>query len=89
MNDLTQQIKDRAREIGFHAVGIANIDPNSNKTAATRLQEWLSLGYQADMAWMSDPRRQDIYRLMPTAKTVIALALNYYTPHQRPDRPQA
>ena len=87
MNDLTQQIKDRAREIGFHAVGIANIDPHSTQAAATRLQEWLSLGYQADMAWMSDPRRQDIYRLMPTAKTVIALALNYYTPHQRPDRP--
>jgi len=87
MNDLTQQIKDRAREIGFHAVGIANIDLNSTHTAATRLQQWLSLGYQADMAWMSDPRRQDIYRLMPTAKTVIALALNYYTPHQRPDRP--
>jgi epoxyqueuosine reductase len=84
MNDLTQQIKDRAHAIGFHAVGIASIDPLATQTAATRLQEWLSLGYQADMAWMSDPRRQDIYRLMPSAKTVIAVALNYYTPHQRP-----
>lgn len=87
MNDLTQQIEDRAREIGFHAVGIASIDPNSTHTAATRLQEWLSWGYQAEMAWMSDPRRQDIYQLMPSAKTVIAVALNYYTPHQRPESP--
>jgi epoxyqueuosine reductase len=88
MKDLAQQIEDCARAIGFHAVGIASIDPNATQTAANRLQEWLSLGYQADMAWMSDPRRQDIYRLMPSAKTVIAVALNYYTPHQRPDSPK-
>jgi epoxyqueuosine reductase len=87
MKDLTQQVEDRAREIGFHAVGIASIDPNDTQAAATHLQEWLAQGYQADMAWMNDPRRQDIYQLMPAAKTVIALALNYYTPHQRPDNP--
>jgi epoxyqueuosine reductase len=88
MNDITQKIKDRAREIGFHAVGIASIDSHATQVAATHLQEWLSLGYQAEMAWMSDPRRQDIYRVMPSAKTVIAVALNYYTPHQRPDSPE-
>ena len=88
MNDIKQQIEDRARAIGFHAVGIASIEPNSTHTAATRLQEWLSLGYQAEMGWMSDPRRQDIYQLMPSAKTVIAVALNYYTPHQRPESPE-
>lgn len=85
MKDLTQQIADRAGEIGFHAVGFAAIDPDATQTAANRLQQWLSLGYQADMAWMSDPRRQDIYQLMPSAKTVIAVALNYYTSHQRPE----
>ncbi len=84
MNSISKQIETRAREIGFHAVGIAKIDPTTTQPSAQRLQEWLALGYQADMAWMSDPRRQDIYRLMPTAKTVIAVALNYYTPHQRP-----
>ena len=86
MNDITQQIAAQARALGFHAVGIASIDPNTNQTAATRLQEWLSLGYQAEMGWMSDPRRQDIYQVMPAAKTVIAVALNYYTDHQRPAR---
>jgi epoxyqueuosine reductase len=84
MNDRTKQIEVFAREIGFHAVGIAAINPDHTKIAADRLQKWLDLGYQADMAWMSAPRRQDIYQLMPTAKTVIAVALNYYTPHQRP-----
>ena len=80
----THQIKSQATALGFHAVGIAAINPQSTKTAAERLEEWLALGYQADMAWMADPRRQDIYRLMPSARSVIALALNYYTPYERP-----
>jgi epoxyqueuosine reductase len=84
MNDITQQIEAQARALGFHAVGIAAIESNSTQAAATHLQEWLALGYQAEMAWMSNPRRQDVYQVMPAAKTVIAVALNYYTPHQRP-----
>ncbi len=87
MDSLSVQIKAQAATIGFHAVGIAAIDPTSTQTAAARLQEWLTLGYQADMAWMEDPRRQDLYRLMPSARSVIAVALNYYTPYQRPESP--
>ena len=83
--NISQQIEAQAREIGFHAVGIAKIDPTATQASSQHLQEWLAQGYQADMSWMSDPRRQDIYRLMPSAKTVIAVALNYYTPHQRPN----
>jgi epoxyqueuosine reductase len=83
-----EQIEAQAHEIGFHAVGIAAIDPEHTQASSHRLQEWLNLGYQADMAWMSDPRRQDIYRLMPSAKSVIAVALNYYTPHQRSNLPE-
>lgn len=84
MNTINHQIQTRAREIGFHAVGIATIDPTATQISSHRLQQWLAAGYHADMAWMSDPRRQDIYQVMPTAKTVISVALNYYTPHQRP-----
>jgi epoxyqueuosine reductase len=84
MTNPTQQIETYARSIGFHAVGIAAIDPDTTKMAASRLQDWLGLGYQAEMAWMADPRRQDIYQVMPAAKTVIAVALNYYTADQRP-----
>lgn len=87
MDSLSQKIKIQAQAIGFHAVGIASIDPNLTQIAAQRLQAWLDLGYQADMVWMSDPRRQDIYKVMPKAKSVIALALNYYTPYQRPQSP--
>ena len=49
------------------------------------LTTWLENGYHADMAWMEAPRRQDIRAVMPGVQSVICVALNYYTPHQRPE----
>ena len=50
----------------------------------TRLQQWLDQGYQANMAWMANPKRQDIRQVLPQVRSIICVALNYYTPHQRP-----
>jgi len=49
------------------------------------LQTWLAKGYQADMTWMENPKRQDIRLVMPAARSLISLALNYYTPDHRPE----
>ncbi len=78
----SSQVKQKAREIGFHQVGIAKID-NDQDQAQSHLKQWLALGYQADMGWMASPKRQDIREYMPQVQSVIAVALNYYTPHQR------
>ena len=51
----------------------------------TRLQQWLDQGHQANMAWMANPKRQDVRQVMPEVRSIICVALNYYTPHQRPD----
>ena len=80
------QIKDKALEIGFHQVGIAKVD--NADVEVQHLQEWLNKGYQAGMAWMNDPKRQNIRALMPEALSIICVALNYYTPHQRPNSPE-
>jgi epoxyqueuosine reductase len=80
----SQQIKQQALALGFHKVGVAKVPDES---AAEALQTWLKQGYQADMAWMSNPKRQDIRQVMPTARSVICVALNYYTPQQRPTSP--
>jgi len=37
------------------------------------------------MAWMENPKRFDIRACMPEVHSVICVALNYYTPHQRPE----
>ena len=82
MQELTQQIKEKALEIGFHKVGIAKVDTDYQDNAVEHLQTWLGLGYQAEMAWMNNPKRFDIRQCMPEVQSVISVALNYYTPHQ-------
>jgi epoxyqueuosine reductase len=82
---LTQAIKQRARAIGFDLVGIVRAEQLSSERAY--LLEWLARGYQGDMQWMArDPEtRVDPRKLFPPARSVVAVALNYYTPHQHSD----
>ncbi|TYQ25793.1 tRNA epoxyqueuosine(34) reductase QueG [Pseudanabaena sp. UWO311] len=72
-------IQQKAIALGFSKVGIARAESGLE---TERLQEWLALGYQADMDWMTNPKRQDITQVMEGGKSVICVALNYYTPHQ-------
>jgi epoxyqueuosine reductase len=76
-------VKEKARELGFHKTGIAAVDGVDN-TEIQRLQAWIALDYHADMAWMANPKRQDIRSVMPSARSLVCVALNYYTPDQRP-----
>jgi epoxyqueuosine reductase len=81
------QLKQKALTIGFSKVGISAAH---SRNEVQHLQAWLKKGYHADMAWMADPRRQNIQALMPEVKSVISLALNYYTPyHHDPSRDRA
>ncbi|MGA1411469.1 MAG: tRNA epoxyqueuosine(34) reductase QueG, partial [Prochlorotrichaceae cyanobacterium] len=57
------------------------------RTAEHHLQTWLDRGFQADLTWMESPKRQDIRQVMPGVKSVIAVAMNYYTPHAQPTEP--
>lgn len=77
-------IKEKAKELGFHKVGIAAVD-GVDATEVQRLQAWIALGYDADMEWMASPKRQDIRLVMPEARSLVCVALNYYTPDQRPE----
>lgn len=88
----SSEIKVQAQAIGFHQVGIAAVEAKQNQSAQTQaaqnLQSWLDLGYHADMEWMTSAKRADIKKLMPSARSVISLALNYYTPHQHSEDPE-
>jgi epoxyqueuosine reductase len=80
----TTELKKQAKEIGFHLVGVAAIDPQLVQQTADRLEQWLNQGYQAEMQWMQNPRRRDPREILPSAKAIIAVALNYYQPDPRP-----
>ncbi len=81
----SSQVKQKARSLGFHKVGIAPVDADTDESVRQRLKAWLALGYQADMAWMENSKRCDIRACMPEVQSIICVALNYYTPHQRPE----
>lgn len=76
-------IKAQALTLGFHKVGITAVDGHDDQQAADRLATWLALGYHADMAWMSDPKRKNIRDGFPEVRSLICVALNYYSSQPR------
>jgi len=72
----------KARELGFDLVGFAKADLLKEETKL--LQTWLDKGYHASMEYMSRniEKRKDVVRILPTAKSIVSLAMNYYTPFE-------
>jgi len=79
---LSEKIRSYARDVGFDKVGIARAEPLNDE--GSRLNEWLSAGYHGQMAWMErwKEKRVDPDELLPNAKSIVAVALNYFTPHK-------
>ncbi len=84
---VTDLIQQKALEVGFHKVGIAAAE-TPIQAAVGHLQAWLEQGFQADMGWMANPKRRDIHQVMPEARSLICVALNYYAPVSRPEGSQ-
>jgi epoxyqueuosine reductase len=78
----SEQIKAKARELGFDACGIA---PAAAHPELRFFREWLDRGYAGEMAYLhrSADRRADVRHVVPSARTVIVTATNYNTdqPH--------
>jgi epoxyqueuosine reductase len=76
-SSLTQKIIARARALGFDAVGIAAADFLEQDDHA--LTQWLAEGRNGGMVYMArEPhRRSRPQEVLPGAKTVIVLAMNY------------
>lgn len=72
-------IKSKALELGFSKVGIARADELIGEDA--HLREWLHRGYHASMEWMNRDieKRIDLRKVMPEAKSVLCVAMNYYS----------
>jgi epoxyqueuosine reductase len=86
-----QSVIDQAHQLGFHLVGVAAVADAAGaeeSQAREHLQRWLDQGYGAFMDWMANPKRQDVRRIMPQGRSLICVALNYYTPHGHSQDPQ-
>jgi epoxyqueuosine reductase len=85
MSSLSEKIKAWAYEVGFDRAGIARAEYLAKE--ASHLFRWLDAGHHGEMAWMDRWRekRVDPSELLPNAGSVVAVALNYFTPHEHID----
>lgn len=82
MASLSDKIKQKALEIGFHKIGIVRAAPLEEEKEF--LDEWLEKKYHGEMLWMErEPeKRANPNLLFPEARSIIVVALNYFTPHE-------
>lgn len=85
MNALTERIREAASRLGFAPVGFTSADPLEEDRA--RLLDWVAGGAHGSMAYMADQpaRRADPRAIVPEARSVISLGMNYAPPRSEPE----
>lgn len=85
--NLTQTIKAKANALGFAKIGIS---PAERLDERNGLEQWLADGNHGQMSWMGrdSEKRMDPRRVFLEAKSVITLALNYYSPERHSENPE-
>lgn len=80
---LHEQVRAGLRGLGFDEVRFAAL-PDAGVGAG--LGAWLDAGYHADMAWMERTRekRADPTQVVPGARSIILLGVNYWMPDVAP-----
>lgn len=79
MNDLRESLAREAAKAGFARVRVAEAGP---APGFERYDAFLEAGRQGEMAWMATGRdaRADVRRLLPEARSVVVLAMDYGQP---------
>jgi epoxyqueuosine reductase len=84
----TEQICTRARDLGFDLVGVTFAHPVPRLDA---YMTWISQGYHGEMGYLARPdrveRRKDPDQILPDARSVVCVGLNYY-PGALPAHPE-
>jgi len=79
--NITKLLKKKAADLGFDFCGVAPAGQVSEKDESA-LKEWLSKGYHGKMTYMEQhlEKRLNPFVLVPGAKSVISVLLNYLPP---------
>src|SRR5689334_18466264 len=81
---LAEELKARAKELGFHLVGVTSPEPFAQ--AETDILRWLQDGHQGEMAWLNAARTRLATRpqeLLPGARSLVVVGVSYRT--EEPD----
>jgi epoxyqueuosine reductase len=83
LNDLADQIKLWAQELGFQQAGISDTDLSREEP---RLAQWLEQGYHADMNWIGEHgnKRSRPQELLPGTLRVISVRMDYLPADTQP-----
>jgi len=77
---LRQRLAASAKELGFDAFGVAPVEVD---VRADYFKKWIADGMHGDMAWLArnPDRRTDARKVLPEARSLVVVGLNYYQPH--------
>lgn len=77
--ELKQFIRETSKNLGFSKIGVAPAQPD--QPSEKKILFWLGKNYHATMSWMEcrSSERANIHNYFPEAKSVISLAMNYFT----------
>ena len=75
---LTARLKSAALSLGFDLVGITSAEPS---VFAEEYRDWIASGYAGEMEYLKRnlDRRLDPRELLPDAKSILVVGMNYYT----------
>jgi len=81
MPSFADRIKQKAIDMGLSKCGIVRAELLGQESE--RLLEWIARGHHGDMAWLErEPeKRTDPRLIFPEARSVVVVALNYFTDH--------
>src|ERR1700756_3710812 len=83
-NSLKQRLVEFARDLGFDSCRVVACAPPAH---GEEFQEWLDKGAHGEMSYMarSQEKRRDPQRVLPDAKSIVVLALNYFQGNSEPE----
>ncbi|HYM21187.1 MAG TPA: tRNA epoxyqueuosine(34) reductase QueG [Candidatus Kapabacteria bacterium] len=86
-SELTRAVKQLACDVGFTTAGVTRAEPFTEEAA--RFEAWVESGAHGYMSYLerSGEKRRDVREILPSAKSILALSLNYYHPEPTPGPP--
>lgn len=80
---IMQHLREESKALGFHSLGVTAVPVDLRRQY---YQDWIAQGKHGTMGWMArnNDRRLAPQNILPEAKSIIVLALNYY--QADPDR---
>ena len=77
---LKEKIKDKAKQLGFNLIGFSVAEPVEEEIKNFYL-DWIKKGYHGKMEFLERniDKRMNPKEIMPDAKTIISLGINYNT----------